>query len=137
MNNPEQLCSICDTPAVNSESMPCGTLVSSPGYLGKGFRVVLCDGCFMGCLANLRRDRLVHTMFYDINENLDDFGRLPTSDLSRENEAALEALVEALSRDIKANPERLVPVATELVGRIKALINDFDVDLSAPLPSDN
>lgn len=114
--------------------MPCGSLASSPAYPGDGFKVVLCEGCFAGCLAYLRRDRLAHTMFHDIDENLGDFGRAPATDTSRENEAALEALVDALSRDIEANPERLVPIATELVARIKALIDECDVDLSAPLP---
>lgn len=137
MITPEPLCSICDSPAVNSEHMPCGTLLSSPLYSGQACKVVLCDGCFGSCFANLRRDRLVHTMFYDVDENLDDFGQVSNSDLSCENEAALEALVEALSRDIEANPERLVPIATELVARIKALIDECDVDLNAQLPPDH
>ncbi|UUY07704.1 type II toxin-antitoxin system PrlF family antitoxin [Pseudomonas sp. J452] len=90
----------------------------------------------MRCFANLRRDRLVHTMFYEVAENLDNFARVPARELSSENEAALEALLEALARDIEANPERLMPVATELVARIKALVDGCDVDLSAPLPPD-
>lgn len=137
MSPPEQLCSICDTPAINSEDMPCGDLVSSPSYAGDGYKVVLCGGCFMQCLANLRRDRLVHTMFYEVDEDLGNFGRVSASDLSRENEVALAALLDALARDIETHPERLVPVAKELVARIGALTEKCEVDLSAPLPPDH
>jgi hypothetical protein len=136
MNNPEQLCSICDSPAVSSEDMQCGALTSSPNYPGEGYKVVLCDGCFMRCLANLRRDRLVHTMFHEVAENLDNFARVPARDLSSENEAALEALLDALARDIEAHPQLLVPIATELLTRIKVLVEECDVDLSAQLPPD-
>lgn len=76
-------------------------------------------------------------MFYEFADNADDFGRVPARNPPHENEAALEALVEALARDIEANPERLVPIATELVARIKALIEECDVDLSAPPPPDH
>lgn len=137
MNNPDQLCSICDSPAKDSEIGPCGALVSSPPYPDDRYRVVLCDGCFMRCLADLRRDRQVHTMFYEGDEDLDSFGRVSANDQSRENEAALAAFLDALARDIETHPELLVPVAKELVDRIKALTEKCDVDLSAPLPPDH
>lgn len=136
MNNPETSCSICDSPAVNSEHTPCGALVSSPLYSGQAYKVVLCAGCFGSCFANLRRDRLVHTMFSDIDESLDDWGRVSARYLSHENEAALELLLDTLTRDIEASPELLVPVTKELVARIQALIERCDVDLNAPVPHD-
>lgn len=138
MNNPDQPCGLCDSPATNSEDMPCGALVSSPLYSsGEAYKVVLCAGCFGRCFANLRRDRFVHTMFSDIDENLDAWGRVSGRSLSDENEAALELLLDALARDIEANPERLLPVAQELVARIRALTDKCDVDLSGPLPLDH
>jgi hypothetical protein len=137
MRNPEQLCNICDSPLINFEGMPCGDLVSNRLYAGVGYKVALCGGCFMQCLANLRRDRLVHTMFYEFDEDLGNFGRVSASELSRDNEAALTALMDALVRDIETHPELLVPIAKELVTRIEALVGQCDVDLNAPLPHDH
>lgn len=76
-------------------------------------------------------------MFYEIDEELDNFGRVSASDLSRETEAALAALLDALARDIETHPELLVPIAKELVARIEALVGKCDIDLNAPLPPDH
>jgi len=82
MSTPIQLCSVCDAPVVSSKERPCGALVSSPHYSGEGYKVVLCAGCFGRCLSSLRRERLVHTMFDDVQEDLDSFGRTLPRDKS-------------------------------------------------------
>jgi len=82
MSTPVQLCSVCDAPVVNTKDMPCGALVSSPLYSGEGNKVVLCSGCFGRCLSGLRRERLVHTMFDDVQEELDNFGQTSPRDES-------------------------------------------------------
>lgn len=74
-----QPCSVCDSPAVNAEGMPFGALTSSQLYPGEGYNVVLCRGCFGRCLSDLRRERMVHTMFYDVQDELENFGRVSTS----------------------------------------------------------
>ncbi len=137
MNNPAQLCSICDSPAVDSGNGPCGALVSSPFYPNDRYRVVLCDGCFMRCLADLRRDRLVHTMFYDTQDDLENFGRVPAADSPPEREATLSMFLDALERDIQTRPDRVAPLTAELIARIKALVGTCDVELSAPLPPEH
>lgn len=82
MSTPIQLYSVCDAPVVNTKDMPCGALVSSPLYSGEGNKVVLCSGCFGRCLSGLRRERLVHTMFDDVQEELDNFGQTSPRDES-------------------------------------------------------
>ncbi len=75
-----QPCSVCDSPVVNTEGMPCGSLISSHLYSKEAYNVLLCCACFSRCLANLRRERLVHTMFYDVQDDLENFGRISTSE---------------------------------------------------------
>jgi len=137
MSKTIQLCSVCERPATSSESLPAGALVSSPLYPHERYKVVLCDACFSVCLANLRSERRIHTMFYEFADNANDFGRVPATEPSYENEAALESLLDALARDIEAHPNRLIPIASELVARLTALIGKCDVDLNTPLPPDH
>ena len=132
-----QLCSVCERPAVSSDSLPAGALTSSPLYPHERYKVVLCDACFSTCFAYLRSERRIHIMFHEFEDNEDDFGRVSARDISQENEAALEALMDALARDIEAHPNRLIPIASELVARLNALIARCDVDLTNPLPSDH
>lgn len=82
MSTPIQLCSVCDAPVVSTKDMPCGALVSSPLYSGDGYNVILCSGCFGRCLSGLRRERLVQTMFDDVQEDLESFGRTSPRDES-------------------------------------------------------
>jgi hypothetical protein len=74
-----QLCGVCDSPVVNTENMPCGSLTSSRHYSKETYNVPLCWACFGRCLAGLRRERLVHTMFNDVQDDLENFGRVSTS----------------------------------------------------------
>lgn len=122
MSESIQLCSVCESPAANSDNLPAGALVSSPLYLRERYKVVLCDACFSKCFAYLRSERRIHTLFSDLEYNSNDFGRVPATGLSHENETALEMLLDALARDIQAHPERLAPVAVELVARLNALL---------------
>lgn len=137
MSKTIQLCSVCERPATSSESLPAGALVSSPLYPHERYKVVLCDACFSTCFAYLRSERRIHIMFHEFEDNAYDFGRVSARDLSQENEAALEALMDALARDIEAHPKRLIPLASELVARLNALIDKCDVDLNTPLPPDH
>ena len=47
------------------------------------------------------------------------------------------SLLEFLTLDIEAHPERLVPIDTGLVELLEELTAEVDIDLSAPLPAED
>ncbi|PPQ35096.1 type II toxin-antitoxin system PrlF family antitoxin [Rhodopila globiformis] len=49
---------------------------------------------------------------------------------------ALAPFLELLAREIKTRPEAIVPLPADLVGRIKRLTRDIDVDPDAPIEGD-
>jgi len=59
--------------------------------------------------------------------------RAPTSE---EDDPALGAFLDFLSRDITRHPQQLHAINADLVKRLKALTKDVDIDLEAPLPPD-
>ena len=54
-----------------------------------------------------------------------------------ERDPALGAFLDFVEADIKAHPERLRAFDGALHDRLKALVGDMDVDLDAPLSSDD
>jgi hypothetical protein len=78
------LCDVCDSSTrVPEYGLQYGSLEAQWGYGsqhdGEHYRVHLCESCFFGTLAGLRRQRMVNLMF-DKNEPLPDesFGLLST-----------------------------------------------------------
>jgi hypothetical protein len=88
----------------------------------------------MRCFADLRRDRLVHTMFYDVPDDLENFGRISAADSPLECTAILSMFLDALECEIQTRPDSVVPITVELVARIRALADKCAVDLTAPFP---
>jgi antitoxin PrlF len=56
---------------------------------------------------------------------------------AKESDPALDAFLQFVQADIKAHPERLRAFDGVLHDRLKALVGDMDVDLDAPLSSDD
>jgi antitoxin PrlF len=80
---------------------------------------------------NLRKhDKLVYKV---IDENTVVLERRE----SEEADPALGRFLDLLARDIAAGKSAVRPVTPELVNRINALVGDVDIDLEAPLASDD
>jgi antitoxin PrlF len=53
-----------------------------------------------------------------------------------EEDPALAPFLALLEQDIAGHPERLQPISTDLVHRLKDLVGAIEVDLDAPLPDE-
>lgn len=53
------------------------------------------------------------------------------------DDPVLGRFLEFLARDIAGHPERLRPVDTAFVQRIRSLVGNIEVDLDAPLPAED
>ncbi|WP_404382099.1 type II toxin-antitoxin system PrlF family antitoxin [Caenispirillum salinarum] len=56
---------------------------------------------------------------------------------AEEGDPAIGAFLDFVEADIKAHPERLRAFDGALLNRLKALVDDVDVDLDAPLSPDD
>lgn len=56
---------------------------------------------------------------------------------SPDRDPVLAGFLSFLARDIAAHPERVQVLDAGLVGRIRALVGDMEVDLDAPLSADD
>jgi hypothetical protein len=84
------LCDVCGaSTCVEGYGMQFGTLQARWGYGsrhdGERYEVHLCEGCFFQTLANLRRERMVNTLFDEQQVDLDGFGRVARDDFLGEN----------------------------------------------------
>jgi antitoxin PrlF len=76
-----------------------------------------------------KRDRLCYTIESD--------GRVVISRLeSDESDPVLGKFLTFLERDIDRNPHQISAVDADVVDRARALVQDVDVDLDAPLPDE-
>jgi antitoxin PrlF len=57
-------------------------------------------------------------------------------DETSEDDAALEAFLDLLDRDMAARPEAIVPITQELFDRIEDLVRGIVVDPDAPIEGD-
>jgi antitoxin PrlF len=60
-----------------------------------------------------------------------------TAEETQEYLRTTPAFLNLLGADIEKNPNRLQPVTSELLDRINALVGDDDIDLDAPLLSED
>lgn len=75
------ICDVCGVSTrVEGYGMQFGTVQARWGYGsqhdGECYEVHLCEGCFFHTLGNLRRERMVNTMFDEQAADMDDFGRV-------------------------------------------------------------
>jgi antitoxin PrlF len=53
-----------------------------------------------------------------------------------ENDPTLKPFLDLLAQDIEHNPQRLQPISTDLIDRIRSLVADVDVDLDESIDED-
>jgi antitoxin PrlF len=77
-----------------------------------------------------KRDRLCYTIESD--------GRVAISRAEpEESDPVLENFLTFLERDIERNPHQIVAVGADLVASARALVQDVEVDLDAPLADED
>lgn len=79
------LCDVCGcSTCVEGYGAQFGTLQARWGYGsqhdGERYKLQLCEFCFFQVLANLRRERVVQTMFDEQETDLESFGRVARDD---------------------------------------------------------
>jgi antitoxin PrlF len=53
-----------------------------------------------------------------------------------ESDPILKPFLDLLAQDIEHNPQRLQPISSELIDRIRSIVSDVDVDLNESIDED-
>lgn len=79
MARAEPRCDVCSKPT-NQVGLLSACWAAGSTHAGQAYEVRLCEACFFGTLAGLRRERSVNHIFSEtVNETDDKFGLLPRS----------------------------------------------------------
>jgi antitoxin PrlF len=76
-----------------------------------------------------KNDKIGYTLHSD--------GTVAISRVSQtENDPILKPFLDLLAQDIEHNPQRLQPISSDLIDRIRSLVSDVDVDLNESIDED-